>query len=235
MTCGCAPCRGFCATPDATLLGWPKNIAHATAPHQAMVARFAQLAAQAVAVSATGDALTADLVVTEGHKHNAEGLLVEWRALGAWPVIGRTLAGQATPGQVVSEFAAPEDLGLYLFRLPLDAGGVRVRSVLYARVRCTVPAPAAPADSTLVVSGDLVRVGVGGALTVVVALPPINIVAQAGPPVVSYLGSWFVFGPIEIPPAVLDARFGLRLRAQVALIGQSGTVFEVQASLGSGL
>lgn len=240
MTCsssGCAQasCRGFCDIPPATLLGWPKNIGHATSPHQAMVAYFAQLAAQAISVSATGDELLEDLVVTEGHKHNAEGLLIEWRQLGAWPISGRTLAGAATVGQVINEFAATEDVGLYLFRLPLDSAGVRVRSYFYPKFRATVPSPGAPADSTLIVSGDLVRVAAGGVLTVVQALPPLNLVAQAGPPAVSFVSQWFSWGPVEVPASVTDARFGLRLRAKVALIGQQGTVLESMVSLLGGL
>lgn len=225
----------FCCKAPAKALGWPKNIGHATSPHQAMVARFAQLSAQVMALSGTGDELTTDLVVTEGHKHNAEATLTEWRQLGAWPLIGSTFLGAPTVGQVVTQSAVDDDLGRYFFRMPLTGAGLRVRHVLYPRIRATVPSPGGPADSDLRVSGELVRIAAGGVLTLVTPLPTLNICAQAGPPLVSYSDRWFSFGAIEIDPAVLDARFGLRLRARVAVAAQQGTVFEVAVSLRSGL
>ena len=230
---GQCDCRPFCAIPYATALGWPKNIGHATAPHQAMLARFAQQAARIVALSGTGEELTADLVVVEGHKHNSEETLVEWRQLGAWPILGRTLAGVARVGQLVT-LTATEDLGLYLFKVPLDPFGVRVRSVLFPRFRATVPNPGTPGDSTLTVTGDLVRI-VAGVLTVVAALPRLNIVAQAGPPLVSYVNQWFSWGGIEIPPTVTEALFALRLRVKMAVAAQQGVALEVAVGLRSGL
>lgn len=224
----------FCCIPPATTLGWPKNIGHATAPHQAMIARFAQLAAEVLSLSATGEVLTADLVVTEGHQHNTAGTVIEWRQLGSWPLIGSSFLGSPQVGQVILQSAADDDLGRYYFRMALDGAGVRVRNVVYPRVRATVPTPGGPANSTLIITGELVRL-VAGVLTVVATLPTLNIVAQAGPPVVSYTDQWFSFGAIEIDPALADARFGLRLRARVAVAAQEGTISEVAVSLRSGL
>lgn len=230
----CGTCRAFCAIPPARVLGWPKNIGHATSPHQAMLARFAQRAAQVIAVSGTGEELTADLTVNEGHKHNTEDTLVEWRQLAAWPVIGRTLAAVVTSGQVISG-TSEEDLGMYLFRMPLTAAGARVRNVFYPRVRATVPAPGGPATSTLIVTGDVIRIGAFGIVVVVATLPPLNIVAQAGPPVVGYSNQWFSFGAVEILTTTTVAQLGLRLRARVANGGEEGTAFEVAVGLRGGL
>lgn len=227
MTCDCSFCGPFCAIPLAQVLGWPKNIGHATAPHQAMLARFAQKSAQVMALSATGEELTADLVVTEGHKHNALETLLWWRQLGAWPLIGRTLAGALTVGQIVSD-TANEDLGLYFFRLPINAAlTARVTSIIYPRLRATVPTPGAPAASLLIVTGELVRVGIGGSLVTVVTLPPLNLSAVTN--------RWFTWGPIEIPDLVTDLRFGLRLRARVSVAAQQGTALEVAVGLREGL
>lgn len=230
----CFDCKGFCAIPTTEAVGWPANVAHATSPHQALLARFAQKAAEVVALSATGEALSADLTVTEGHRHNTEATLLEWRQLAAWPVIGRALDTLVAAGQVISSSAATEDIGLYLFRMPTDSLGVRLRDVFYPRLRATVPTPGAPAISAITVTGDLIRIGVGGVLTVVSALPPLNLAAKAAPPV-SFIDRWFTWGAVEINPAVTDARFGLRLRAQAGGLGQQGTVFEVAVGLRGGL
>jgi hypothetical protein len=199
-----------------------------------MLARFAQGGAEVAALSATGEELTADLVVTEGHKHNTLASLITWRQLAAWPILGRTSFGSITVGQLITQTAA-EDIGLYWFRMPRDSGGLRVTSIFYPRIRVTVPAPGAPVDSDLIVTGDLVRVGVGGLVTVVQALPPLNIFAQAGPPVVSFVNRWLTWGAVEIDPATPDALLGLRLRALVPVATHQGLVLEVAVNLRGGL
>lgn len=214
----------FCDIPPATVLGWPKNLGHATSPHQAMMAKFAQRAAEVLALSATGEELTADLTVTEGHKHNSLKTLLAWRQLAAWPIIGRTLVAAVTPGQVITSTGG-EDLGLYLFRMPLDADDERVTDIFYPRFRASVESA-----NKLIVYGDLVYVD-SGALTVISALPALNI----GNAVTDYENRWFTWGPIEIDPGVPDAKIGLRLRAKVASGGQEGTALEVAVGLRSGL
>ena len=239
MTCaqdGTCPCAsgGFCSLPGAVALGWPKNIGHATAPQQSMAARFAQAAAQVVALSATGDELTSDLIVTAGHKHNEFDLDLDWRQWGAWPVMGRSVFGLPVPGLPITSFAADTEAGIYYFRRALDAGGIPIRSVIYPRLRATVPSGGAPADSTLILSGEIVRVA-AGLLVTVTTLPPLTLGALAGPPIVSFVKQWFSWGAVEIPPTVLDARLALRLRARVALVTQEGTLHDVALGLRSGL
>lgn len=221
--CSCGP---FCQIPEAQAVGWPKNIGHATATHQSMMARFAQQAAQVLCLSATGDTLDTDLVVTEGHKHNTPDTLLWWRQLAAWPIVGRTLPGVVTVGQVITD-TVNEDLGMYFFRVPLNSAGNRVTSILYPRFRATVPTAGAPAESLLVVTGELVRIGAFNAITTVAALPALNISAAPN--------QWFTWGAVEITGIATDARFGLRLRALVSVAAQQGTALEVAVGLMSGL
>ena len=223
--------------PPSTALGWPKNVAHATAPHEALLARFAQSAAEVVAVSATGDELAADLVVTEGHKHDAIGTVIVWRQLGQWALDSQAIAGAQSTGIDVSG-VTPRNLGTLPFRVPLGPGGLSAPyPVIYPRVRVTVPTPGGPATAKLMLAGDVVRLP-GGAPVSIATLPALNIGSLAGPPVVSHTNKWFAFGPIELSEAdlVLAAgRIALRLNARTELAPEVGTIFEVQIGLLGGL
>jgi hypothetical protein len=218
-------------------LTWPRNLGHATAPHEAQLARFAQSARELITLSALGEVPESDLVVTEGHKHDTEETILLWRQLGQWTLSTQSAVGVQTVGRVVSG-VTPRSMGTYPFRVPLSVGGtVAPYRWLYPRVRVTTPTPGGPTTGTLQLTGDLVRLP-GGAPVVVATLPPLRISWQAGPPVVSYSDRFFGWGPIEVSEADLVAASGrpaLRLTGSTDLAGQQGTVLELSVGLLGGL
>lgn len=222
--------------PPAVALTWPKNLAHATSPHEAQIARFGQSAAGVVALSATGVALTADLVVTEGHKHGEHDTVIRWRQLGQWALSSQVITTQSVGYPVDS--VTPRSVADLPFRVALSPLGTSAPyRVLYPRVRASVPAPGAPAGTVVTLTGDLVRLP-GGAPVVVATLPTLRIVTQLGPPLVAYTNTWFAFGPIEVAQADLVAasgRLALRLAASIGGVGQSALLLEAQVGLLSGL
>ena len=212
-------CGGWCLIPPAEALGWPKNLGHATSPHEAQLARFAQSAAALVALSATNEPLESDLVVTEGHRHDTEETVILWRQLGQWSferfVFGLTV----------------RRIDTFPFRLPLSVGGTAAPlRVIYPRVRVTVTNNAT-LDATLQLTGDIVRLP-GGAPVVVATLPALRITSQ-GAPLVNFVNRWFAFGPVEVSEADLVAaqgRLALRLTGEMEGAAEGGTVFEDRKS-----
>ena len=73
-------------------------------------------------MSATGDELTADLVVTEGHKHDALETVIVWRQLGQWSLDAQAIAGAQSTGIDVSG-TTPRNVATLPFRVPLGPGG----------------------------------------------------------------------------------------------------------------
>ena len=226
-------CGGWCAIPPAEALGWPQNIAHATSPHQAQLARFAQSAAEVVAVSATGDELTSDLVVTEGHRHEAIETVILWRQLGSWVLTTQSIAGVQSVGLPVTSTIFRQS-ATFFFRVPLsDTGTKAPYQVLYPRARVSVPTPGGP-ETTLELRGDICRIGAGGVIVVIAVLPPMRISSQVGPPAISYVNRWFGWSAIEVSEADLvlaSGRLCLLLRVAIDVAAQTGTLFEVGVSL----
>ena len=218
-------CGGWCLIAPAEALGWPKNLGHATAPHEAQLARFAQSAAALVVLSATNEPLESDLVVTEGHRHDTEETVILWRQLGQWSF------------DTVVFGIAPRAVDTYPFRVPLSLGGTAAPyRVTYPRVRLSVPAALGPAVATLQLTGDIVRLP-GGAPVVVATLPALRVISQLAPPV-RYSNAWFTFGPVEVSEADLVAaqgRLALRLTGEMEGAAESASLFEVSVGLLAGL
>ena len=228
----CSDCDGWCLIPPAEALGWPKNLGHATSPHEAQLARFAQTAAALVALSATNEPLEADLTVTAGHRHDTEETAILWRQLGQWALTSQSSVGVQSIGLAVSG-VTPRLLCTLPFRVPLSAGGTAAPlRVIYPRVRVSV---LSGTPSTMQLTGDVVKL-LGGIASVAV-LPPLRVRSQAAP-AVTFVNRWLSFGPVEIPEAALVAaggRLALQLIGSTDNAGETGTLFEASVGLLGGL
>jgi hypothetical protein len=213
--------------PESAARGFPANVGHETAPHEAEIARIGQQYAEAHVLAATGAALDADLVVSGGHAHDTVDGLLAWRQVGSWRFLG-DLDSSNREGYVCDQTALA-DIAAFDFRMPLSGDGLSALvDFVIPRLRCSVPAAGAAAPVALYVTGVVSYVGAGSAYVTSAVMSRFVVAALAGS---TFADAWIEGPPIQIPRAdqvTAGGDFSVILAAQIDAGGHKATLWEFQ-------
>jgi hypothetical protein len=213
--------------PELELISFPANKFRDTSPQEVLLAWLVQKITAALVLAATGDALTADLVVNEGHSHDDEDSYLWWRQLGSWQFTSER-EGFSVEGREGHKITETSETLLLLVPVLVPTWVKRI----YPRLRLSSPAPgtATPTRFTL-------RTGIcenAEELPQLAQAPDFVIESYAGR---SYSDEWVEGPPIDLEDVPLPEEEGgrrivvLRLSGWVGTGGAAVTVWEYQLNL----